>query len=881
MGKNRIGIRKEDESRRFERRAPLTPEVIRSLIAMYPDASFLIERSERKGYAYERAYKDQEYEDAGAALVEGLSDADVIMGIKEVGLEHLMPDKVYTFFSHTYKGQRENMPLLRKLMQLRCTLIDYEMIVQDVEDEDYEFNQLPRDVYFGDFAGYVGIVDTLHALGQRLDYEGIANPFSAVKAAIDYHGEQPGFGSFAVALAAMQDLGDQIRYKGLPDAIAPLIIGVTGGGHSASGVMHMLERLPMIVIKPEELLHFTPSAEEAGHHVYVVPFRRSHRPPQVSPDTFESYLTHLTVLMNCIKWSDHEPRLVTRSFLKRLFAGSNQPTLRVVGDISGDPNGSVEVTKATYADHPVFVYEPAQDDPSQDWSDDLAALTTRYGVDGHGLVVMAVYNLPTSFPREASAAFSDRLSRYVPSLLTTDFQKEFEDLSLSRPLKRATILHKGRLTPDYMYLKRKVPARILVLGAGRMSPAVIEYLAKQGYEITVADGDIELAQQRVAGYPASKVNSVKLTIDTDNPSALHPLLKNVDVAISLMPTFLHPVVAEACIATRTHLVTASYVSPKMAALHEQAEAAGVTLLNETGFDPGLDHMSAMRLLDSLREQGMTITAFRSYAGGIPADPDVNPLGFKMSWSPAQIVGAMNRPARYLKDGEWFDATPLTVYENAVRVKINGYATMDAYANGDAGPYIESYGLQTAHTLIRGTLRYAGWGKLLQTLHELGWFTDEAASAVVQATTQRANTDPDLNEPLRWLELLVPEHSDRSAQDVFQERIARNPELHYQDHESDMVVMEHLIEATDGDSNTKRFISEFSVKGTPGGPSAMALTVGLPAAMAAHVIAQGGYQRPGVRVPTTPDLYEPILDGMAERGFAFVETVQEANQISPE
>ncbi len=226
MKRYRIGIRKEDESKRLERRAPLVPEDVRALLAAHPELDIWVERSEGRGFLYERAFSDAEYEAAGARLVDDLSECPVILGIKEIGVERLEQGKSYAFFSHSYKGQPYNLPLLKRLMALGCTLVDYEMIVEDVSEERFRSSpsaSLPptvfqkRTVFFGKFAGNSGAIDSLWALGQRLIFEGHAdNPFAHLRKSLDYQRPGEPFGNFELAIEAIRAAGERLRTEGLP-----------------------------------------------------------------------------------------------------------------------------------------------------------------------------------------------------------------------------------------------------------------------------------------------------------------------------------------------------------------------------------------------------------------------------------------------------------------------------------------------------------------------------------------------------------------------------------------------------------------------------------------------------------------------------------------
>ena len=433
-----IGIRKEDKNR-WERRVPLIPEHVRELVEKH-GLRICLQPSEI------RAFPNEEYVQAGAEIREDLSPCPVILGIKEMPPEFFEPGKTYVFFSHTIKGQPHNMPMLKRLLELGCTLIDYERIVDE---------QGRRLIFFGRHAGLAGMIDTLWALGKRLEWEGIASPFSEVQQTLHYK-------SLEEAKGAMAHVGKRIEEGSLPKAIAPMIVGLAGYGHVSQGAQEILDLLPVREIGPEELPVIAEGPMD-GNIVYKVIFKEEHMVEPLSPDQefelqdyydhperyrskFEGYLPYLTVLMNCIYWEGRYPRFVTKEYLKQLYSGAGmesakRPRLRVIGDISCDIEGAVECTlRATDPGNPVFVYDPFRDEAID-------------GVAGPGPVVLAVDNLPCELPRESSADFSRVLKGFVPPIAQADWSDPFERCNLPPEIKRAVIAYRGELAPDYRYLE--------------------------------------------------------------------------------------------------------------------------------------------------------------------------------------------------------------------------------------------------------------------------------------------------------------------------------------------------------------------------------------------------------------------------------------------
>jgi saccharopine dehydrogenase (NAD+, L-lysine-forming) len=428
-----IGIRREDKSR-WERRAPLTPAQVGAL-RQQAGLSFVIQSSQT------RIFSDEQYRRAGAIVADSLHDCPVILGIKEIPPQFLEAGKTYVFFSHTIKGQPHNMPMLRRLMELGCTLIDYERITDAAGR---------RLIFFGRHAGLAGMLDSLWALGQRLSWEGIATPFASLRRAFEY-------ANLDDARAAVRAAGAQIAAGALTPALQPLVVGIAGYGNVSRGAQEILDLLPVQEIAAGDLASLSGASVEAGRCIYKVVFREQDTVEPIAPtrrfdlddyyqhpihyrSRFENYLPYLTLLINAIYWDSRYPRLVTRAGLKRLFA-SPQPRLRVIGDISCDIEGAIEATDhCTQPDQPVYVYQPASGEVTP-------------GVAGYGPVILAVDILPAELPRESSEAFGEALMPFVPALSAADFSLPFEACPLPAEIRRAVICYAGRLTPAYDYLR--------------------------------------------------------------------------------------------------------------------------------------------------------------------------------------------------------------------------------------------------------------------------------------------------------------------------------------------------------------------------------------------------------------------------------------------
>jgi alpha-aminoadipic semialdehyde synthase len=431
--RHKIGIRREDMYV-WERRTPLIPDHERELCDRHP-LDVTVHSSGR------RVFEDDEYRAVGLPVADQLADCSIVIGLKEIPMDVIERDKVYVFFSHTIKGQPHNMAMLKRILDLGATVIDYERIVDDSGR---------RLIFFGNYAGLAGMIDTLWTLGQRLLWEGIHTPLERVRQASSY-------ASLAEAKASIAAVGDEIRTRGLPKSVSPLVIGVTGYGNVSRGAQEILDLLPFTDVSPAALLAGMPAVDPSRPIVKVLfkesdtvtpqvagrPFdlQEYYQHPERYRGVFAQYLPHLHTVVNCIYWEPKYPRLVTRQDVREQFE-AKRPNLRVIGDISCDVKGAIEVTvRATEPDDPIYVYDPSRG-------------TTTPGVGGKGPVIMAVEILPSELPREASAYFSNVLKVFVPQIAAADYSGSFDACELPLELKRAVIAYRGSLTPDYRYLEQ-------------------------------------------------------------------------------------------------------------------------------------------------------------------------------------------------------------------------------------------------------------------------------------------------------------------------------------------------------------------------------------------------------------------------------------------
>ncbi len=425
-----IGIRFEDKYV-LEKRVPLVPSDVGKLVAK--GLKVEVQSSEK------RIFKDSEYASAGAEIVKDMHNSDVVLGVKEVTMNSFEEHKTYIFFSHIIKGQSYNMPMLGKMINKKINLIDYEKVTDD---------KGRRLIFFGNYAGLAGMIDTLWALGLRLEHSGIVTPFRKLKQSRMYD-------SLEEAKSVLRDISSEISDKGLPEELCPFTVGFAGYGNVSKGAQEIFDILPFTEIGPSEL-HKLDKAASSRNKLYKIIFKEEHLAekndgsefelqeyyihPERFKGVFEKYLPHLSVLMNCVYWTDKYPRLVTKNYLEKNYNKNSK--LIAIGDITCDVNGSVECTElGTPIDDPVYIYNPVTG-------------THTMGHEGEGLLIMSVDILPSELPRESSEFFSKELYPFIGSIAECDFSKPFEDIVLAEEIKRALILLNGEFTPNYEYLRK-------------------------------------------------------------------------------------------------------------------------------------------------------------------------------------------------------------------------------------------------------------------------------------------------------------------------------------------------------------------------------------------------------------------------------------------
>ena len=448
---NIVGILREGLSIKGEKRVAIKPEYAKQIVER--GYKLIVQpATHSKTGEIKRAFNDEEYKNAGAEINEDLSPADVIFGLKEIGVDRILPNKTYLFFSHTHKGQQKNRTMLQSLVENNSTVIDYELI--------RTHKNIRLVTVFTYIAGYAGMVDSLWALGKRLKINGVQNPFELLYQAIEEEHLNKAKENFKLAAR-------EIESNGTPEELPPMIVCILGKGKTAQGTREMFDILPHEDISIEQLkeIHQNGSRQKLYVlHIDIEEIYRLKEDSQLSveeynkldvkdkwqvyfdhPDFFETnldiVLPYITVLMNCIIWSSKYPRTTTKRLIKKIY--NEDKTLQVIGDITCDPNGSIEFSKETWIDDPVYIYNPENE-------------TITDGFKGEGIAVMAVTNLPCEFSADASIQFSGELAPFYKSIVSTDYKKSFDDSELAPEIKRAVIMWKGEFTEAFKYMKEYI-----------------------------------------------------------------------------------------------------------------------------------------------------------------------------------------------------------------------------------------------------------------------------------------------------------------------------------------------------------------------------------------------------------------------------------------
>ena len=427
---------------------------------------------------------------------------------------------------------------------------------------------------------------------------------------------------------------------------------------------------------------------------------------------------------------------------------------------------------------------------------------------------------------------------------------------------------------------------------------MIEYFATHSesseWKVSVLDQDEKALQAKCAAFPA--IHAVGA--DLSDAVVREGWIQQADVVVSMLPAFMHVEVAKSCLVHNKHLVTASYVSPEMQALHDEAKAKGLIFLNECGVDPGIDHMSTMEILEKLRAKGAEITSYESFCGGIlaPESPS-NPWQYKFTWNPRNVVLAgAGGAVKFIQEGLYKFIPYHKLFRRTEFMSIPGYGRFEGYANRDSLKYISAYGLDGIPTMYRGTLRRPGFCRAWDVFVQLGATDDSYQMEGVSTMTHRSflnsflayhasdsvelklmhylqiPQDSELMELFEWLDLFREEPvglQKGSPAQILQAILEKKWTMTEEDR--DMLVMWHRIYYRLG-GQTFRLESSMVCKGKSAQNTAMAFTVGLPVAMATRLVVKGLLKDRGVLMPLKQEVYQPILHELADWGIRFDERV---------
>lgn len=424
--------------------------------------------------------------------------------------------------------------------------------------------------------------------------------------------------------------------------------------------------------------------------------------------------------------------------------------------------------------------------------------------------------------------------------------------------------------------------KVLILGAGMVAKPLVKYLSDKNYHITIA------SRSKADNY-RENIDTVEIDIDRQEEEVKHTITES-DLVINLLPAIYHNKIAKFCIQLKKNLISTSYTSPEVLKMNEDAKNAGIIVLDEIGFTPGLDHMVSKRMIDKIIADGGKIDKYISLCGGLPAPEAINnPFKFKFAWSPKDMLKASCQNATYLLNGQEKFIHMDKILEDGFNVEIEDIGKFEVFPNRNAKEYIEVYGLDNPSTMFRGTLRYEGFCQILNTMQTIGLLADH--NITVEGKTYAelieyliGGDDPDeikeqladylnieLSSPIleafEWLGLFKDEFINRSEDSAFE--IVSDlmmEKMMLGENERDMVIMMNEIVADFPDKGKKVYRSNLSKYGSPSNNTAISNAVAIPVGSAAHLILNGTVDCKGVCRPSIADIYNPILDELELHGF---------------
>jgi saccharopine dehydrogenase (NADP+, L-glutamate forming) len=440
---------------------------------------------------------------------------------------------------------------------------------------------------------------------------------------------------------------------------------------------------------------------------------------------------------------------------------------------------------------------------------------------------------------------------------------------------------------------------ILILGAGFSSTLMIKYLMEKSVEnnwkVKVGDVSLEQAKKKVDNHP----NGTAFQFDINNEAQKQQEIAKADVVVSFLPAIMHPIVAKECLRQSKNMVTASYVSKEMLEMSAEVKAKGLVFLNELGVDPGIDHMSAMRVINNIRAKGGKLTAFYSNCGALMApESDNNPWHYKFTWNPRNVIVAGQATAKYIENGNVKYIPYHQIFKRTFRIKVLDLGEYDVYANRDSISYREIYGLKDISTIFRGTIRNPGYCQAWNIFVQLGLTDDtyiveenenltyrdfinmylpfDNSLSVEEKICHLFNFDMNSQEMhlLKWCGIFEKEIiglKNPTPAQILQHLLEEKWKLETGD--KDMTIMQHIFKY---EFNNKSYqtTSTLIVKGRNEVETTMAITVGMPVAFVTEMLLKGEIKLTGVHIPVIPELYNPILDKLEKIGVRFIEDEQE-------
>ena len=820
------------------------------------------------------------YTEAGAEVVEDVSAAATVVGVKEVPIPNLLPGRTYLMFSHTIKAQPSNMPLLDALLAKNIRLIDYERI--------READNGPRLVRFGKFAGFAGALDLIHALGDRLLALGYSTPLLHCAAAHCYASVRDG-------RSALDNMGREIRGGAMPSGMGPQVWVVTGArGAVGSGVLHVIEGLPLRRVSLAELPALcAPGAAYDSRVIYLVEVNMQDVFERKDGSGFpgrEDYLANpgayrsrfattiapfATVIFHCSWWAQRFPRYMTKREMRVLWEDGNH-RLQALADLSADVGGAFEfMPLCTTLDKPTFVLNPVTGNRSE------------FGdMYGDGVLIYSVDNIPSEFPLEASEHFGAKLFPFLLPII----QSAGDNTALPAEVRGAVLLDGGRLQPDYEYitdLRRAYDASIahvVVVGTGSGMGPALEFLGR---------------------WPLAEVRHVP-ALDATDAAAVERALAGCDLVVSFVPSEEHEALLQACIDRTIHLVLNHRFGGEKRRAHwfAEAKAAGVRVVVEAGCEPGLDHVACAREVNRVHAEGGRVERIRCYMGALPAaTSSVAPLRHKF-YSRADVLQGLLMASL---DGEQrtggfsvrLDASEKL--RHAPPVAAIPALNLELMLERDSSLLAAKYGLDdsTADATF-GTLRYWGFSSAMFALHAVGLLdavkrtpqagltwrgllarqlrVDGGRERVRAALKAQLSAYRFLGEELVRVVAAMEElgllgDSKVTANvpliEATADKIAES-QL-YAPGEADQLVLLREIDAVFPDGRRTRSRAHMVLPGTKK-HSALALAAGLPLAIAAQLCLDGDYTEPGVWLPTGPTLAQRMHEALVAEGLEPVASV---------